>query len=124
MVLLLERLDPGSPRSTLEWRLIKTKQNNKNRKCLKRLCPSWIRFLLSDLDRKAWWCLMVSSSYVDESLRLRGSCLLGSSGPELRGMSMLLRLRWRLPSRVGEDGGARTLLMTMPGDRRSVSWDR
>lgn len=78
----------------------------------------------SDLDRKAWWCLMVSSSYVDESLRLRGSCLLGSSGPELRGMSMLLRLRWRLPSRVGEDGGARTLLMMMPGDRRSVSWDR
>lgn len=62
---------------------------------------------------------MVSSSYVEESLRLRGSCLFGSSGPELRGMSMLLRLRWRLPSRVGEDG--ETLLMMMPGERRSVS---
>lgn len=66
---------------------------------------------------------------MEESLRLRGSILLGSSGPELRGMSMLLRLRWRLPSRVGEDGehgedgeDGETLFIMMPGERRSVSW--
>lgn len=73
---------------------------------------------VSHLDKKAWWCLMVSSSYVDESLRFRGSCFFGSSGPEQRGMSMLLRLRWRLLSREGE-----TLFMMIPGERRSVSWD-
>ena len=70
--------------------------------------------------RKAWWCFIVSISYVEESLLLRGSCLLVSSPAPARGMSMLLRLRWRLPSKVGEDEPC-PLFTMMPGERRSWS---
>lgn len=58
---------------------------------------------------------------MEESLLLRGSCLLLSSPVPARGMSMLLRLRWRLPSRVGEADPC-PLLTMMPGERRSWSW--
>lgn len=123
MVLLLERRDPGSAWRTLEWRL----SRGKNTHFIHEQNPQWALTLSASvsvphLDRKAWWCLMVSSSYVEESLRFRGSGFLGSSGPEQRGMSMLLRLRWRLPSKDGEEG--ETLFMTIPGDRKSVSWER
>lgn len=57
---------------------------------------------------------------MEELLLLRGSCLLASSPALARGMSMLLRLRWRLPSRVG-DADPCPLLTMMPGERRSWS---
>lgn len=62
---------------------------------------------------------------MEESLRLRGSCFLVSSGPLERGMSILLRLRCRLPSRVKPEPEPELeqweLFIMIPGDSRSLS---